>query len=165
MKKYRLWQKVAAVFLAAYFVIGFASYGLPNKELFPIFSWLLFAATPGERTGYALRIQSVGDKEFGEEGIRHTDAFFFMLNASGVSAHHQIQRLGQAIEAGDESGIARHREVVEGMFSTTPVEYKVIREVFDPLERWKTGTIEVTPLRDFAIEGPAATPPTAREAE
>jgi len=153
MKQYRFWQKIVALFLAGYFVIGFASYGLPNKELFPIFSWLLFAATPGERTAYALRIHSAAGTDF-EEPVPHTEALFLMLNATGVSAHNQIQRFGEVFESGDPAAIRDQRAIVEGMFSTQPVRYELVRQVFDPVERWKDHEMQVEVLQQFDLVAP-----------
>jgi len=157
MKKYRFWKRAVAVLLAGYFVGGFASFPLPNRELFPVFSWLLFAETPGTRTAYGLRFTAAGGVIF-PEPVPHTQAYHLMLFGAGVSGHQQIQLLGRALEENNADAVATSLEQLEGMFTEAPLTFQLVRETFDPIEKWKSGAGEIEVIREFQFDGPLRLP-------
>ncbi|MGD0057776.1 MAG: hypothetical protein ABSD58_00010 [Verrucomicrobiia bacterium] len=66
MAAYRIWRVWVALFLAGYFALGFSTLALPRGEVFPCFSWFLFALVPGRESQYAVRLQEVRGQKLAE---------------------------------------------------------------------------------------------------
>jgi hypothetical protein len=138
MKHY--WQNKwrSALFLSAMILIGYAAIPLPGNELFPFYSWSMFAKVPSERNSFAVFIHEVGGqpvtpaKEFQEAGG--------MVNSpKSVVAHQVIQKLGLAYAVGGRAELADAKSRFEKNYLSIGTRYALVRMNYDPLTRWKNG--------------------------
>lgn len=109
-----------------YAVLGLCASAAEKFEVFPFFSWFLFALTPNQIVQYEL----TPSPQLSALGTLHD-----------VDLHVLLQRLGRALEARDhEAELLRRR--LESNFFVSPCRYVVTRTEFDPAARWLHGTIQ-----------------------
>ncbi|MFQ3670803.1 MAG: hypothetical protein SNJ84_05035 [Verrucomicrobiia bacterium] len=121
-----------AVFGTAIFVLGeVALLFPPSHEIFPFYSWSMFALVPGEKDQFYVLVETPeGEVEFtrGGPGIR---------GAQSVVAYNVMQRLGRALKAGNQEETERWRRQFEENFLVEGTRYRVVHRRVDPLIRWQ----------------------------
>jgi hypothetical protein len=142
-------------FLGVLVMIGLGlARALPSQqEIFPFYSWFLFAVVPNAKTTYQVFFHRIGDREMVPPRA-FTQASGLIGNARSIVAHRVIQRLGAACAAGDEEEVARQRRLLEGSLPAG-TQYEVMAVQSDPVAEWrehKTGTRKS--LRSFEVEAP-----------
>lgn len=149
MAAYRIWRAWIALFLAGYFVLGLATLALPRQEVFPCYSWFLFALVPGRESQYAVRLQEVRGQKLAEP-VLFQDADSFVDEPHNVMAHELVQRLGAAVERGPTDEQLRLRRVMEKDYLPAPCRYQLVVLTYEPLTRWRTGRYDVRPLGEYS---------------
>ncbi len=123
-----------------YAVLGLCASAAEKFEVFPFFSWFLFAVTPNQIIQYELTPSP-------------------QLSALGtllvVDLHVLVQRFGRALETKDRHAEQLRRRL-ESNFFVSPCDYVVTRTESDPIARWLDGTIESRQrVAEFpCLEGP-----------
>jgi hypothetical protein len=159
MRGYRRHASFVSLFLAAYVLLGCAlRFTTASGELFPVSSWTLFLKVPNRVTEYGIEILAVGDAPLASPRPFH-DARDLFPGAGDVRADRVVHRMGRALLSGDESRLEELRRLFEGRWlgaDRAPVRYRLVRRIYSPLERWKTGRADTAALRDFAFEAAAS---------
>lgn len=153
MREYRRTRNGIALFLALYFAGGMLALLRPDQEVFPVYSWFLFARVPNERWQYGLLLEEVGGHELESARLYH-DAVGAVYAPHSVTVHKLTQRLGAALERNDSEEVARARELLEKNWLPRPARYSVVKLNADPIARWKSGRYEMQPLASFAAPPP-----------
>jgi hypothetical protein len=144
---YEAKKMAIAASLIVYCTVGIASKSYfilahrpPTTELYPFFSWYLFADIPQTHTEYRIEVLSLGERTY-EPPLPFSDTAFLFARIGRAPTEYTpiIQALGTAITAGDEPRVGELRGQLETMFSGTPARYSVVRVVYDPLIYWKSG--------------------------
>jgi hypothetical protein len=152
MAAYRIWRVWVALFLAGYFVLGLATLALPRQEVFPCYSWFLFALVPGRESQYAIRFQEVRGQKLAEP-VLFQDAEDFVDEPHNAMAHELIQQFGAAVETGRTDEQLRLRRVMEKDYLPTPCRYELVVLTYEPLTRWRTGAYEARSLGEYTAGG------------
>jgi hypothetical protein len=152
MAAYRIWRTWVALFLAGYFVLGLATLALPRGEVFPCYSWFLFALVPGQESQYAVRLEEVRGQKLAEP-VLFQDADNIVDEPHSVTARELVQRLGAAVENGQTDEQLRLRRVLEKNYLPTPCRYELVVMTYEPLTRWRTGRYDVRSLAEYSSTG------------
>jgi len=157
MQRYRRLKILAAALLC-----GYAAAALVLKltlrrdaEVFPLFAWSLFSTVPAEDTDYAVRILSIGGEVL-EPPLYFQQARFFFEGTDSIAAFMTVQRLGDALKAGDAAAIAAHRRLLERQYlrGRGVVRYEIVRRTFNTLTRWSSGGFRsVRPVAALSTAG------------
>ena len=125
---------------------------LPRGEVFPCYSWFLFALVPGRESSYALRLLEVRGQKLAEP-VLFQEAEGYVENPHDVTVRELAQQLGAATEHGrmDEQG--RVRQILEKNRLPSPCRYELVSMTYDPLVRWRTGRYEIRSLAQFTSAG------------
>lgn len=141
---YERMKYCVAASLVLYCVIGIGiklfTNGAYKGEIYPFFSWFLFAEIPKEHYEYRMEMLSLGDVTYDPPlPFSETRDIFLDLGRSPTEYIPLIQELGTAVvqEQGDQIAVSRAR--VETMFSGASGEYRILRVLYDPLRYWNTG--------------------------
>lgn len=139
MKRYRITQWAIVLSLILYPLIAFTTIGLPQRELFPFFSWELFShIPPPEITSYGIRFSSANGQTL-TPPIYFEEAKHLTPYADSVDAFVTIQSLGQAVEQSDQSKMMATQQLIQSAYfgELTSANYQLVRRRFDLLERWQ----------------------------
>jgi hypothetical protein len=82
--------------LAGYFAHGLLTLLLPRREIFPMYSWFLFALIPGRESRYALRLQEVGGQKLAEP-VLYQDAESLVADPHTVTVREVVQQFGLVV--------------------------------------------------------------------
>lgn len=151
MSKYRLIWSILLGGLLSYMIAGFLTFNISQKksnEIFPIFSWFLFAEVPQKNhVRYTLRIYQADDRVLPQPLLfSESEAF---TNPKSVSANKLIQDLGKAVVSQKSSEITRIRQLLEENQIHRIQRYELIKMTYDPVERFKTGKMDVESICFF----------------
>ena len=157
MRAYRRHLTFVSLFLAAYLLLGGVfRFTRASGEVFPVSSWTLFLHVPNRVTEYGIEILAVDGRALEAPRAYH-EARELFPGAGDVRADRVVQRMGAALRAGDEARLRELAALFEGRWlgaERRPVRYRLVRRVYAPLERWRSGALlERAALRDFAFEG------------
>jgi hypothetical protein len=137
--------------LIAYLIAGILTFDIRKKksnEIFPVFSWFLFAEVPQKtHVRYTIRILRA-------DGIDLPQPVYFSesspySNPKSVSANKLIQDIGKSIEFKDDKWLHQAREVFENNQINRVQRYELIKLTYDPVERYQTGKMQVESVRFF----------------
>lgn len=144
MRSYRRHACTVAAFLVAYALLGCVfRFTRPGGEVFPVSSWTLFLRVPNRVSEYEVEILSVAGARLPEPLALHRAGGRFP-GSGDISATRLVQRMGRAHEAGDEARLAELRRLFEQRWlgpERAPLEYRLVRHHYSPLERWKGGSV------------------------
>ncbi|MDE1171170.1 MAG: hypothetical protein PW734_08195 [Verrucomicrobium sp.] len=129
-----IWGSAAG--LALLLGLGLASLKTAQQEVFPIYSWFLFAVVPNGKTTYQVLIERVGTRSVVPPQF-YTQAGDVMGNPHSIVAYKIIQRLGKACRKGKAEEIIRQRALLEANLPPQTT-YDVVRIHSDPVEQWRT---------------------------
>jgi hypothetical protein len=133
--------------MGGYVLAGLAATMAPGFEVFPFFCWFLFPVTPTLEQRYALEVHELGGRE-----VRPPTWFQrldLVEDPFAMDAWTSIQALGRAVRAGDDVEVNRLRRRLEANFLPAPSRYGLVELTFDPLQRFRTGTVQER--RDLAV--------------
>jgi hypothetical protein len=152
MAAYRIWRVWVALFLAGYFMLGLATLALPRQEVFPCYSWFLFALVPGRETQYAIRLKEVRGQKLAEP-VLFQDADNFVDEPHSVVVRDLVQQFGVAVERGRMDEQVRLRRAIEKNYLPIPCRYELVVLTFEPLTRWRTGRYDARSLGEYSTRG------------
>ena len=152
MAAYRILRGWVALFLAGYFALGLLTLLLPRREVFPLYSWFLFALVPGQESRYALRLQEVRGQKLAEP-LLYQDAESFVADPHNVTVREIVQQFGLAVEKGQVQEQLRIRRMMEKDHLPPSCRYELVIITYDPLARWRTGRYEIRALAQYTSPG------------
>jgi len=135
----------AVISTGASFAIGGAKTH-PSKELFPFFTWSLFSWVPDVRHLYVVEITRLNGETF-DPPLEMQEIPQFADRTT--LAYKAIQELGRSGGSDPDKRATFEARYLKGQ----AVDYRIVRNSFEPLERWHTGqdsSIEV--LAEFSVD-------------
>lgn len=123
--------------LVSYFLIGMGSEFVLGKEIFPIFSWFLFSETPNQIVNFKIVLYSHNDKTL-QPPVPFHQAPASMANAGDINANVVINDLGSSFLQGKSAQINEHRKILENNYMKGQVEYGLIKETYNPIQKWNS---------------------------
>jgi hypothetical protein len=152
MAAYRIWRTWVALFLGGYFVLGLLTLALPRQEVFPVYSWFLFALVPGRETQYAVRLEEVRGQKLAVP-LLFQDAEDLVAEPHNVMMRDLVQQFGAAAEKGQTDEQASLRRVMEKNYLPAPCRYELIIMTYEPLTRWRTGRYDARSIGEHTVTG------------
>ena len=149
MKRYRLLVRSICWFLVIYFVGGLLGALTPKHEIFPVSSWFLFPVTPNPDTKFALRLYRVEGKTL-EPPRFYEEADGIVSDPRSIDVYEAVQMLGKAERRGDLPVIARIRRIIDSNSVMPPCRYELVTVTYDPVERWKTGEVQIETIEMYS---------------
>jgi hypothetical protein len=147
MREYWRTRRGIALFLAAYFAGGMLTLLNPTQEVFPVFSWFLFALVPPSLPQYGLLIEDVNGRRVDPPRL-YQEAEGIISTPHEIIVYQLTQQLGAAIERHPQDA-DRYREVLEKNWLPSATRYEVVRINADPIARWKSGHYDMQSLKTF----------------
>ena len=138
-------------FIFLYFLVGMLTGFLGIKEIFPFFSWNLFGHIPNKTNEYAIIVDVYNGTTVSPPQL-FQEAKGVVRQSSSIIAYYLIQDFGKAYERREMQKSERLRELFEANFIKAPAQYRLIRIIYNPLERWKTGRYERINIQEFTIK-------------
>lgn len=154
LKSYKRMQQAAFALLLFYFCGGLATLAVPGREVFPIYSWFLFALVPQNEARFEILIVETKDGVL-EEPLPWNRAHGEVFQPDSISVYHLIQALGRAVSERDEMEEARLRGAIEMYVLRKPMRYRLVSSLYHPIKRWRSGKIDLQEvLEEFVTEEP-----------
>jgi hypothetical protein len=151
---YRRQQGWLAAVLVVQLVGGLAVLGAPGQEVFPLYSWFLFALTPEQvRTRTEVRLLELDGRSPGPAVALETDRELVSV-VQAPTVVRLARDLGRACAAGDEAEVRRLRQTLEDNFIHRPARYELVEVSYRPIERLHCGTEQTRSVRQFDTKGP-----------
>jgi hypothetical protein len=136
---------MVALFTTAYVAVAYVGGEVsPRGEFFPVFNWSLFTYVHPVRALLELYVVRIGDKTF-DKPVHYfeLDDYFETARNRSTDLKKTLERYVMARNAGDTETMQKLRGVIErqhlGGHGT--VEYEIRYVVFQPVDRWRNGTI------------------------
>ena len=141
MREYRRIRKFITCFLAAYFAGGLLTLLHPRMEVFPVYSWFLFAMVPQSGPQYGLLLREVNGRSV-EPPRLYQESGDWIPAPHSVTVFKLTQQLGAATER-SLSDTNRYRTLLEKNWLPPQTRYELVKLNADPVARWKTGRYEI----------------------
>ncbi|HZV36729.1 MAG TPA: hypothetical protein VFB72_19285 [Verrucomicrobiae bacterium] len=141
MRAYRRIRIFISWFLSAYFAMGLLMLLRPDMEIFPVFSWFLFARVPQSGAQFGLLLHQVNSRKI-EPPRLYQEAGDLVPTAHSVTVYKLAQELGAAIEKNSPE-TTRCRDLLEKDWLPPQSSYELVKLNSDPVTRWKTGKYEI----------------------
>jgi hypothetical protein len=147
MKSYYLTKHFMILLVLLYFIIGMGLelghrfFPAVPTEIFPIFSWRLFAVTPSEVDDYTLRIISYNGRKL-EEPIFFEEGEPLFQKKTTAIAYNNLQGLGKATAEGDLETSAEKLQLLRSIYPgiIENMNFEIVKRTYNPLDRLKYDT-------------------------
>lgn len=142
LKRYRRLQITAAGTFLVMFLAGEAALlRPPTYEVFPFYSWSMFALVPNETEQFYVFVTKDGEtREFTRAKKWVGDS------ANSIVAFSVIQQYGKALLSGNKKEIANWRRQFEESHIPGDLFYEVRYSKGDPMDRWQRERLAETPV-------------------
>ncbi len=144
-----------AILVLVYCFAGAASQKLiPGvDEIIPFYGWSLFSKVPNEDSRYTLLIHRHKKQVF-DPPVSFLHAPDTIVIGNRYVGRKVIQRLGKAVERGETARVEDLRRLLEQSYLSGRVQYELIFERYNPMEKWRTGVnLEERSLGRFTSGG------------
>lgn len=132
MRRYRRLKRVVAGILLVMFLAGEAALlRPPTYEVFPFYSWSMFALVPNETGQFYVFVTKDGETR------EYTRAKKWVADANSITAYTVIQQYGKALSSGNKKEIAAWRRQFEENHIPDGLFYEVRYSRSDPMTRWR----------------------------
>ena len=136
------------IVLISYFLMGIGMQLSFGRELFPIFSWFLFSRTPNRAVNFTIIIYTHNGREL-TPPISFHKAPKSIADSESINANSVIKKLGNSVLQGSESQIIKNRKILERNYMYGNIEYALIKETYDPIQKWKYNEADQEVLSRF----------------
>jgi hypothetical protein len=135
-------KKIIIASLVAYACMGlFERTVRDGTEIYPFFSWFLFAyiPNPSEDT-FTVAFHAVGDEVY-DPALTFSESrpLFDKIHQSPTEYIYAIQEFGRSVSTGRTDLAGQYRASFERMFSGQAARYELFRMSYDPIAQWKAG--------------------------
>lgn len=132
LRGYRRLKGVVAGVVLLVFVAGEAALlRPPTYEVFPFYSWSMFALVPNESDQFHVFVTKDGETR------EYTRAKKWVADANSITAYTVIQQYGKALRSGNVQEIAKWRRQFEENHLPPGLGYEVRHSRGDPMVRWR----------------------------
>jgi hypothetical protein len=146
MREYRRVRRGIALFLTLYFAGGILTLLHPAQEVFPVYSWFLFALVPQTEPDYALLLHEVNGRP-AEPPRLYQEASDLVNSPHSITVYELTQQMGKALKRGENE--SSYRELLERNWLPPRTSYDLVKIYADPIVRWKTGQYKIETVRTF----------------
>lgn len=134
----RALRRRLVLLVVVYFFAGAASQKLiPGvDEILPFHGWSLFSKVPNEDSRYGVLIHRHRGRTL-KPPVPFLRAPEGMVVGNRFTARKLIQRLGRALDRGEEEEVERLRRLLEENHLRGALRYEITFERYDPMEKWR----------------------------
>lgn len=143
--QYETLKVIAILSLIVYFLGGIATNPYPifgeqmyRRELYPFFSWFLFAEIPNPRPTTSMQLLSYGGTTYDQPLPFEKTGFLFEAIGQYPTQYLPIIR-AFARELERSGNVEPHRSALEKLFKED-ASYRIVRLEYDQVAYWKTGS-------------------------
>jgi hypothetical protein len=119
IRKYRRTRRGVAFFLAFYFIVGLGTLLLPTREVFPFYSWFLFALVPQGEPHYELILYEVNGQSL-DPPRRYQEAESWVSSPHSVTVYKLTQQIGATNDP-------QARELLEKSWLPPKTRYQIVK--------------------------------------
>lgn len=135
-------KRIVVASLVIYFCMGvFERAARDGHEIYPFFSWFLFAniPNPSEET-FTVTIHSIGDEIYDPPlAFSESRPWFEKIRQSPTEYTYAMREFGRSVYAGRMQLAKEHRASFEEMFVGASARYELFVVSYDPILHWKEG--------------------------
>ena len=133
------------VFFFAYTALQWAGKNYALKgEFFPVFSWSLFTTVEDDVVDIAVKVHQIGETKF-DPPVDYYDLpqYFEYAAKRDTAVTKAASQLARVAEMNDHEAYKQREATFQSTFFDIrePVRFQLVLERFDPLDRWRSGTI------------------------
>ena len=129
-------------------------YLTPRGEIFPLASWFLFALVPHRTNDYDLLLRA-NDGHPIDPPLPYSQAPWLISTPHSIVTYQLVQQLGDALARRDDERARALRRQIEAQFAQPRVQYDLVRNTYQPVERWETGQVRARrTIRSFTAGAP-----------
>jgi len=140
MRYYKFLTRFILIFIFLHLSISFCLrlFIKGKNEIFPIFTWSLFAKIPNKLVDYELKIISYDGEIFtSAEYLYQSD--HFSRGVKSITNFKLIQKYGKAVKNKNQKNIKKYQQLINNIvFHDKEVKYVLVKRTFDPIKRWNT---------------------------
>ncbi len=130
------------------FTAVFLRYIYPQEpEIFPLFSWRLFAGVPNTRTEYSVEITKFGNTQLSQPVV-FSEANF-LASSKSVSARKLIQDFAQSYNKNQD--YQKYQTVLETVYLDKTKEYRLVKQTYNPVDKFFKKKGEKETIATFQI--------------
>ena len=137
---YKRLRAVVVALLVVEFVVGMGGALTPRREIFPFASWFLFLLVPHQINDYDLILHSNQDFPI-DPPQPYREASWLVISPHSIVTYNLVQQLGDAVACRDDARRGRLRRQVDALFTQPRVQYDLVRNTYQPVERYETGRV------------------------
>ena len=151
---YQRLRRLAVALLVVEFVVGMVGYLTPRKEIFPLASWFLFLLVPHHTNDYDLILRG-GDGHPIDPPRPYSQLPGLVATPHSIVTYQLVQQFGEAVARRDDARSRSLRRQIESQFAVPRVQYDLVLNTYQPVERWETGRVRARrTLRSFTAGEP-----------
>ncbi len=151
---YKRLRRMAVALLVMECVVGMAGYLTPRKEIFPLASWFLFLLVPHHTNDYDLILRARDGSPI-DPPLPYSQAPALVASPHSIVTYQLIQQFGDAETRHDAARGRSLRRQLEAQFLAGRVQYDLVLNTYQPVERWETGRVRARrTLRSFTAGEP-----------
>jgi len=155
MRSYCRLKTGFAAFFLLYLILAPLGYLTQNKEIFPFFSWVLFAKVPNPGHHYDVVISKHNQQPI-QPPLPYNRADAYATSARTITSYQFIQKMGRAHDQGRPEEFAQLNQLFQRDFlKKGALTYQLTRIFYDPVERWHGKEPDVDVIETFSTSDPA----------
>lgn len=134
------------LWLAVYFAVGFSR--IRGTDIVPFSAWALFVFVPNQPSVYTIAFHSLDGENLDPPVSLESGE---IADPGSITSYYLINHFGRALASGDTAAARGYRTLIEAnvLPAKRAVGWELVNLTYDPLERWKTGTIEARSVARF----------------
>lgn len=145
---YNLRNKLTII-LIVYFIVSIGSEIKNQKEFFPFFSWFLFSDVPNTINQYNLIVHENNGQKLNPP-LPFAQTNKFTNSDELVKTRKLISKIGENYVKGNQEEVKKLRfELERRIFDQENVQYELVSERYNPIEKWQTGRVKTKSLTFF----------------
>ncbi len=137
---YQRLRLLVVALLVMEFVVGMVGYLTPQKEIFPLASWFLFLLVPHDTSDYDLLLRAANGVPI-DPPRPYSQALALVATPHSIVTYQLVQQFGEAVALRDDTRSRSLRRQIEGQFLVARTQYDLVRNTYQPVERWETGQV------------------------
>ena len=118
--------RVGSTFFGGILCAGIGDAGVAAREVFPCYSWFLFALVPGQESQYAVRLQEVHGQKLTAARAVSGRGHFVDQAAKRDGPRNSFSSSAPAVEKGRTDEQVRLRRVMEKDYLPAPCRYELV---------------------------------------
>lgn len=140
MQLYRTTKIIITFYILIYLILAviLELSGYRRSEIFPFFSWSLFATVPAETNDYSIRIVEYDGRKL-ENPVFFENYHELFPSGKIVVALLNVRTLGQYLTEGNDKKSREYLNLLKSLYPGVleNCKFEIVKRAYNPLERYK----------------------------